>query len=250
VKIVHRVVAPAAVVLAVLGPAAAPAGGLNLPNLGPRPAFDVRVGAPDRGSPFRFALRFSTWTANLGDYPFELLGAPPRDAERTAAQQCVLFASRGCLDRRDVGDFSFHPAHGNWHLDDYALYELRALLPDGTPDMSTEGIAASGGKISFCLLDYEPTEERSPLEDPFVAGFYVGCSGVLQGISVGWADTYEWRLEGQQIPLDTVQTGDYALMISVDPDGHLLETTREDNVSIRKLAITNTGSAFGVALLD
>lgn len=221
---------------------------LPLPNLSPRQPFDIHVGGSDAGHDFPLALRFSISTMNLGQYHFELLGAPPRDAERTAAQQCVAWSGRVCTERRDVGDFAFHAAHGHWHLQDYALYELRSLTEAGFPDMSPAGLVSTGGKISFCLIDVDHAGQPRD-DDPFGStGFYEACTGLFQGISSGWADTYDSTLQGQQIPIDTVPSGRYAIVVTVDPTHRLFETTTDDNTSYRTIEFSRE-NGFEVTVL-
>lgn len=232
-------------VVAALGPAPGFGAEDTLPNLRPLPAFDVRVTTADRNTtPRRLALRFSVSNLNDSAVPFELLGAPPRDTTRTAASQCVRFAGRACIEHREAGDFVFHPSHGHWHLNDYARYDLRALTPEGAPDMRPEGLVATGGKVSFCLIDYaRPRDARPVTEDPFDStGFYHACIGLFQGISPGWADIYEYPLEGQQIVIDGVPDGRYAIVVTVDPDGRLHESDRSDNVSSRTIEIWDGGT--------
>lgn len=237
-----RRLAPFVLVLVALAPARAPAAAA-LPNLVPLAPTDIKVRESDPGTEVPEALRFSTSTANEGTVALDLLGAPPRDETRTAAQQCVAWTGRVCEGRADVGDFAFHAEHGHWHLDDYATYELRSLLPDGTPDFTIDGLVRSSGKVSFCLLDYERRRPQRPIqEDPFDrSGFYVGCTGLLQGISAGWADTYEERLEGQQVVTAGVPDGTYALVITVNPSHRLLETSYEDNVAWQTVAVSQNG---------
>lgn len=212
-----------------------------LPNLVALPAENIHVGAtdyPDEEGPR--ALRFATSTANHGDHPLELYGSV-QTPYSAAAQQCVNFVDRGlCLERRDVGGFVFHPAHGHWHFEDYALYELRTLKRNGKPNMKPSGLAAPGRKVSFCLIDVEENAGGSGSSSP-PGPFYTGCLGVFQGISPGWADVYHSELEGQQIPLLGVRDGRYALVITIDPFGQLAETTRADNRSFVKIRITGGG---------
>jgi hypothetical protein len=204
----------------------------SLPNLVPRAPFNLVVAQAD-GSASQKAIRLSTTTENIGAGHLELLGIPPLGLDETAAMQCVEWDNRVCQRRDQVGTFEFHAEHQHWHFNDYARYDLRALLPNGLPDMTEAGLLRSGGKISFCLLDTERSEKRDPEpDDPFGdAGFYHGCTGLIQGISRGWADTYGSYLVGQQIVLDGLANGRYALMITVNPLQILRESSYTDNVS-------------------
>lgn len=211
----------------------------QLPNLTPLKPFDIQLEFADD---FDFtkpheALRFSTSSFNSGEYPLELLGAPPEGASRTVANQCVQWNDRVCTARQPAGHFDFHASHGHWHLDDFALYELRRLTKKGKPDMTERGLVATSGKVSFCMMDTANQGEADPA-DPFDStGFYVSCSGVFQGISAGWADIYTWDLPGQQILVENVPDGDYALVITSNASEQLLETSYEDNTSVAKIRL-------------
>jgi hypothetical protein len=71
---------------------------------------------------------------------------------------------------------------------------------------------------------------------------YLTCNGILQGISPGWEDIYDYSLTGQEIVIDSVTDGDYALIIVIDPDYRMFETLHSDNQSIRYVRITNDGT--------
>lgn len=234
----RRIIASLLAVLVLMLAPGARAADPQLPNLKPFPALDVRVGTSDE-RPVKRVLRFSTSALNDSAFSLDLLGATPRDADHTRVEQCIAFTGRACTDRRDVGNFVFHAAHGHWHFEDYAVYELRALDADGNVDLSEGGLVAGGQKVSFCLIDYQrPRAPRPVTEDPFdTTGFYNGCTGLFQGISPGWADIYEYYLKGQQILLDGVADGRYAIVITVNPMHTLLETDLTDNVSVRKIEL-------------
>ncbi len=224
---------------------AAHAGEQQLPNLVPDPPFDLHIGGGDDRE--GIALRFATRTANLSPYGFDVVSSlEPADLEHPPALQCIAWASsRTCTARADVGRFEFHPQHDHWHIQDYALYELRRVRPDGAPDMRPGGLVAPGVKASFCLLDAERVEET---DDPTATfPFYsAACSVGLQGISAGWADVYGSGLPGQQVRIDDVADGVYALVITVNPEGFIREATREDNISWRVIELGNQGTKVRV----
>ncbi|HEV3474536.1 MAG TPA: lysyl oxidase family protein [Actinomycetota bacterium] len=207
----------------------------QLPNLVPLAPYDLHVGSTDDGR--GDAIRLSVSTANRGRYALDLTGVPNMGFPQVSdAYQCVAWVTeRVCQDRRLVGQFVFHAAHDHYHFEDYALYELRRLDETGRPDMSPEGLAAPGVKASFCLIDYDrdgsPPHPVYEHEHPL----YLTCTGSfgvgVQGISPSWRDTYRSGLDGQQIPIDGVPDGDYAVVVTADPKNRLAETNETDNVS-------------------
>jgi hypothetical protein len=214
----------------------------QLPNLVPLKPYDVHVGSTDDG--MGTAIRLSVSTANRGRYALDLTAVPNAGFPQTSdAYQCVSWATeRVCLERRLVGQFVFHQAHDHYHFEDYALYELRTLDETGQPDMSPAGLAAPGVKASFCLIDYDPDgpPQHPVYENPHP--LYLTCTGSfgvgVQGISPGWRDTYVSRLDGQQIPIDNVPDGDYAVVVTADPKNQLAEANETDNVSFVRIRLT------------
>jgi hypothetical protein len=239
---------PVLVIMAVLAVALSGIGGAQaapvvdqLPNLVPLVPYDLHVGSTDDGT--GDAIRLSVSTANRGRYALDLTAVPNTGFPQTSdAYQCVTWVTeRVCQDRRLVGRFVFHAAHNHYHFEDYALYELRRLDEAGQPDMSPEGLAAPGVKASFCLIDYDrdgppphPVYEREhPLYLTCTGSFGVG----VQGISPSWRDTYVSGLDGQQILIDGVPDGDYAVVVTADPKNRLAETNETDNVSFQRVRL-------------
>lgn len=226
----------------------------QLPNLVPLPPLSVGVGrTDDQEGP---ALRFSTAVANRGTQALDLVGIP-EGPEEAMALQCVAWGGpRACATRSPVGRFVWHPDHAHFHFEDFALYELRRLQGNGLPDMTPQGVAATGGKISFCLID---VEQDRPADNPVYSlphPLYYSClaGSSSQGISPGWRDVYTSSLTGQQIPIDGVANGRYALVVTTDPDNRLFESDDTDNVAATRLKLTKDGveilCAYDLALRD
>lgn len=239
-----------------LGLAGSPAAGQTerqqLPNLVPLPPHDVAIGAPDgvRNGPSAGALRFASAVANRGDFHFDLFGQPENPAAESArAMQCIAWIThRSCRERAEVGRIVWHPEHAHHHFEDFALYELRKLKRNGHPNLKSGGLVAGGSKVSFCLMDIEPDDGTSggPLTPIGYIGhpLYMSCvAGTgFQGISAGWRDVYGNRTTGQQILLDGVPDGTYALVVTTDPEELILETTKADNVAVTGLTLSGAGS--------
>jgi subtilisin-like proprotein convertase family protein len=184
-------------------------------------------------------LRFSQATPNIGDGPLEMRGGAVQQDGTQQVVQRIRNRAGGSRDRT-AGFFVFHPQHGHIHFDGYSVYNLRRALPDANGDGQPElgDIVATGGKISFCLLDSDVFDDSLPNFDP--SGRYRNC-GQTQGISVGWEDIYDASLEGQSIDLTNVLPGRYWLESIVDPDNHLLEKNESNNVGRVLITIPNTG---------
>ncbi len=193
-------------------------------------------------------LSFGNTVADTGTGPLEL---HPRiedcdqngnfQDDRTAYQRIFRDANddgyftRGVdtvFQDRVAGCFTYDPAHGHWHFQDYARYDLRAI-PDGT-------LIRTNTKVGFCLVDTDhlfPGLPGSPSR-PF---FLSLCGSTdTQGISIGWADTYSPLLPRQWIDITGVPDGDYCFVSTADPDDLLVELDSSNNSASRPLHLDAT----------
>jgi len=225
----------------------------QLPDLIVRPPYQI-VAAPGT-SVHGIALRFTATVANVGPFPVDLAGlAVPVGAQTSPALQCVQWVGAACIERAQVGEFVWHAQAAPARVqavrpeDDLRAAASRmlslglAVLPcvdaDGRPAAGDDAVVAAAPKVSFCLRDDEPEPDAGGAP----VGLYQACAANLQGISPGWADLYNWQLEGQELPIDGVADGEYALVITVNPAGLLHETTTTDNQSYRRVRIRRYGS--------
>ncbi|HET9707806.1 MAG TPA: lysyl oxidase family protein [Gemmatimonadales bacterium] len=118
------------------------------------------------------------------------------------------------LDHVAAGDglFEFATCHGHFHYRHYASYELVS---------ATDGRVYLAAKKGFCMIDVTPWRSDAP-----PAGRVYDACGTLvapgnQGISTGWADTYDKHIGGQYFVLDDsaapVPPGEYLIRITVNP---------------------------------
>jgi len=186
-----------------------------LPNLEALPAEGMCLQTTLSGSTW---LRFSTTSWNSGTGALELVaGKIDRKAKKQKVYQRID-SSDG--SSRDVlaGFFVWHQTHNHFHFEDYAYYILQ---PVNAPGAS----ARTSTKTTFCIMD---TTEIAPLAG---AAFYTTCGKSVQGMSVGWGDTYGFYLDGQAIDVTGLPNGEYRLEIVVDPKNRLSEVDEADNTS-------------------
>ncbi len=168
----------------------------------------------------RRLLRFTSETPNIGQADLHI-GDP---------YQC-----RGSL-------FEYSTCHGHLHLTKYADYRLwtpagfetwttsrRWNEPTDSPynaallaNLQSSGALVVGRKQGFCLIDinrYWPTA-GSPK--------YLSCAS-NQGITVGWADEYDYRLDCQFIDITSVAAGRYILEDEVNPERLFPESNYTNN---------------------
>ena len=227
------------------------AGDALLPNLRPLPASDARIVE----SAGRRLLRFTMSTQNLGRGPLELhAGGPPPPVPGAAAfrLRVPLLALATALDapirnavrqrvyleggghrERPAGEFAFHPEHDHVHFEEFALYELVSLERAGT--------RAVTAKATFCIVDAAVADLSLPGAPPgpvyTVCGTAHGIANVVQGISVGWGDFYDFNTPGQELDVTGLPDGLYALRITADPLNRLEESDDSDNASELRLRL-------------
>ena len=136
-----------------------------------------------------------------------------------------LFRDDGSHDNRPSGRFTFHPGHNHVHLDGWAIYRLRAVLPEG----GVGEVLRESAKTSFCLLDSAPHDPTLPGYLPFRT--YRTCGELYQGISVGRADIYGRDLIGRNIDVAGLPSGSYWLESEVDHEDHILELNEDNNLT-------------------
>jgi len=177
------------------------------------------------------------------------------------------------LDHIAAGDglFEFATCHAHFHFRHYATYELVSLAT-GAP------LAVRAAKRGFCMLDVTPWQSDGGV-GPWQ---YRSCGTQVipgnQGISVGWADSYDKHIGGQYFVLDggdgqpPVPPGEYLLRITVNPPfacepgdslrprdaagacHNFLEGSYDDNVGAVRITIPDhtgkTGTGPGSVALD
>jgi hypothetical protein len=122
-----------------------------------------------------------------------------------------------------VGCMIFHPAHNHWHFVDFAYYALRD---------EANRVVARSNKVSFCIADGSKVYPGLPGAFPYV--FYPQPSGTctatsVDGLSIGWADTYSAATQGQSINISGLPAGFYCLVSRADRHNLLRETNDTNN---------------------
>jgi hypothetical protein len=200
---------------------------LRLPDLQTEAIIDIRILFPGGG---RRQLRLSNMISNTGVVPLEVTGVLDPATRRTRVHQRVFTGGGAPLDFR-VGEFTWHPGHQHWHIEDFAVYELWSV---SASDELLEMVAASE-KLSYCLIDTDVVA-------PDLSGFdrardYRVCGRTRQGISIGWGDRYRSYLPGKSLDITGLPEGVYVLVSTVNPTGVLLEADYTNNTAVRYLLI-------------
>ncbi len=203
------------------------ASGDLLPDLVPLPPQDVVV----QESAGRTYLLFSTVYYNQGDGVMELRADEAtagirEDIERDVFQR--IYRNDDAYRDRIVGNFLWHQEHLHYHYSDFVEYSL-----------STEGDESEkrtwSEKATFCLRDISRVALDLPnrSED----ALYKVCWKELQGVSIGWGDTYFYDYPDQDLDITDLPTGEYRLTFNVNPLLRLEELRYDNNVASALLYI-------------
>jgi Lysyl oxidase len=168
----------------------------------------------ERGYDNKASLRFSTSIGNAGPGHLQIRGKLMD--KLTQGTQEIVDATGQVVQTKDVGTFELHPDHGHFHVSHVARYELRKGGENGE-------LVRNGKKISFCMEDSirirrGRDESRTPK-----------CSQTMQGITRGFADVYSANLPDQLFDVAGLASGEYTIVIQLDPNRKFLEASRLNN---------------------
>jgi len=120
--------------------------------------------------------------------------------------------------------FTYDPCHGHHHFEGFAGYRL----------LDTNNNVVKGRqKAAFCMEDSTRWSPAAPRLNR-----YYNCNN--QGISVGWADTYDPAVACQFMDITDVPDGDYILELEMDPFDLIAEANQNNNIT--RVNVTLTGN--------
>ena len=213
----------------------------------------LRVGQTDlllERSGGKLLLRLTNEIGNRGRGPLEVYpsarsndcdgdGNPAND--RTTYQRIFLDSNAdNVFDReqdgqsrhRRFGCERYHRPHDHWHVLNFSRYKLVRSKNGRT--------VARSRKISFCIVDTDHRFARLPGSPPrayYPAGSPDCDRDSIDGLSIGWTDTYHYRLPGQQLNVTGLRRGRYCLVSSADPANLLRESDNSNNTHRARIAL-------------
>lgn len=250
-----------AAVLSVLAsaPAAARCATLLYPDLKTLPPRDLRFDRadvdPDGGGVMHNVLRFTNTVWDDGPGRLEVRGTIDPSSGSGPATQRVYDDAGGSADFA-AGSFYYHEAHHHYHYDEWGRYQLwtRAGYEAWLASGRTGGSPLLGSKTTSCMMDEEfirdvPNQPYPPLYE--AGGCLPDSNGqMLQGISPGWGDTYDYFRFEQWIDLGasgSLADGQYVLRSLTDPLNKIYESpgksdptreSQEDNEAVTPFAVS------------
>jgi hypothetical protein len=185
-------------------------------------------------------LRFSNTVWNAGEGRLEIQGNPK--PKKNIAKQIYQnlyddpVGGNRTSHKQVATDTIYHPGHQHFHFANFASYILLERV-SGQYVESTK----KGAKTSFCIMDTTRVSGSYPSQ-------YTSCGRELQGLSVGWGDTYSASLPDQWIVLGSqaLADGEYAIQSTADPKdlldegGRVIDSAREsNNTAITYFTVSN-----------
>ncbi|MFL5901604.1 MAG: LamG-like jellyroll fold domain-containing protein, partial [Solirubrobacterales bacterium] len=228
----------------------------NLKTLAPR---DLRLDTTDvdasEATVTHNVLRFSNTTWNSGPGKLEMRSLIDPKTKAGPAIQRVYDDSGGSTDFA-AGNFYYHAAHAHYHYDDWGRYELwtKADYDAWLASGKTKGTPTVGSKTTSCMIDEEFIRSGLPNQPyPEVYGtggcFPDGQGKMLQGISPGWGDTYDYFRFEQWIdlgPSGSLPDGQYVLRSVADPVNKVYESPGKADSSRESAEDNEAITIFGV----
>jgi hypothetical protein len=209
-----------------------PADGLHLPDIRTLKPTDLSI----QMSGSLKELRLSNTIWNAGPGPLEL--RPENAGGITTAYQRIFSHDADGVpylaQENAIGTFAFHGSHGHWHFEGFALYEILEVTTEGR----VGAVLRSGEKVSFCIIP--TTFITSNLEHSGWGNSYSCGENALQGLPVGYGDTYTSGLSGQSINITGLPDGIYWLRSTADFEDRIDERRDANNSAKVKIQITGT----------
>jgi Lysyl oxidase len=203
-------------------------------------------------------LRFDQVFANTGEGPLELRFALPRDpasAESTVFQRIYRSTGKPAYQDRPAGEWEYHPIHDHFHFKSFGVSRLWAT--NGGQRAGSAPLRSSR-KVSFCIVDIEihawAEKGNGPRSFSFPACVTPADGDesndyLIQGMSAGWADVYDWFLPDQYVEVTGVPDGTYILDTLADPDNAIRERDESNNCASAYVQLAGMGTAAPQAQL-
>lgn len=203
---------------------------LRLPDLEIQKPYDIHtVGSRDTSD---LRLKFATMIWNTGRGPLETRGAENPETGQLEVYQFIYPPGKGeARQGRRIGTFDYNHRHGHLHLQTFARYQLWSLGPKGNPKEAV----ATNDKVGFCLMDIDPVDLERP--NAASAPVYSGCRADVQGISVGYGDEYVAQLFEQDLDINDLPDGNYALVTVTNPEVEIDEENYRNNTSVVMISL-------------
>jgi hypothetical protein len=222
------------------------------PDLRALPAFGVTVLSPEEsadagGQPGHEYLAFSATVWNAGPSPMVVDGYRRDGQDLMDAYQSFYDAKGRPAGSAKTGTLEYDTRHGHehWHFTDFATYRL----------LGAGGTAIRSEKEAFCLAPTDAIDlaVAGAQWQPGQTGLETACGSqsalsIRETLHTGWGDTYGQYRPGQSFDITALPNGAYDIQVIANPDGRLLERSRSNNESLRRIVLGGTPGARTVSV--
>ncbi|MDQ1702195.1 MAG: hypothetical protein QOF57_1447, partial [Frankiaceae bacterium] len=250
--------------LTVLAGHASAAGTQLFPNLQTLPPRDLRfadanVSSDPNVTTTHRVLQFSNTVTNSGAGRLEVRAHidstlnPPSGP----AYERVYDTAGGYTDY-PVGSMYYHAVHGHYHYEGWGVYQLWTKsdydnwLKSGRTTGNPKWV---GSKTTSCIIDEEfiRTLPGTPYPGQYGGG---GCQldsggNLVEGLSPGWGDTYDWYRFEQWIDIgpagSSLADGAYVLRSVTDPNNQIYESAGKSDTTVESAADNEATTVFTVS---
>lgn len=237
-------------VACVAAAAASPTGAVaaaRYPDLRTLPPYELHLGTAFVNGQNHYVVRFSNDVWNAGTGPFELHGSPHFPADGLLDANQWIYEDPAGVEIQRVGTFAFHSSHQHFHFDGFARFELwreRDYTRAAAAGFASGAPMYTSAKVSFCMLDLRHVErEKGPPR-----AFYRTCTPVMQGISAGWADIYDYLLPDQWVDVgqQPLPDGKYVMRSIADPENVIFESPGKADASRESQVANSAATSFTI----
>jgi lysyl oxidase len=198
----------------------------------------------------RNCLRFDQVIANVGQAPLELRFAVPRDLDDQSTNVLQrVYWSNGLYIDQFAGNWEFHGSHHHYHYTSFAIAYLFNSNRVGEK-IGFDPVRTSE-KVSFCIVDIE-IDAWGRKGDGVRSYFAPNClefqegnaqyQYLVQGLTNGWSDVYEWYLPDQYMEVSNVPDGYYVMEFCADPDNAIEELDETNNCTYTHIHVEQVGT--------
>ena len=205
--------------------------GESRPDLRSLPAWAIGV-SPD-GNHLQFAA--TVW--NAGDSPVVVDGFRREGEDEMDAYQYFFDGDGNQTGYQQVGTMHWDTkrTHQHWHFEDFARYSL----------LDASGVeAVRSHKEAFCLANTDSIDETVPNAEwrPYNTDLSTSCGNyrslsIREVLASGWGDTYAQFRAGQSFNLRGLPNGKYYVAVIANPDNRLVESSTDNNTSLRQVTL-------------
>jgi len=204
------------------------------PDLVPLPSWDITTTHQKKGDDDYLDFAATVWIGGNG--PLDVEGFRTSASHTMQAYQ-YFYQDGKLIGKARVGTMGF-AEYNAWHFKQFAEYRLLN---------ARKKIVIRSRKIGFCIAPTDNVDMllRHAVWQPSYTGISGNCGDpsalwVTETLPLGWGDTYIQTVPYQNLQITDIPNGTYYIEIIANPEHLLYETSRHNDVSLRRIIIGGT----------